>query len=555
MRIIPRQTKVTIEFFKNVDLFDVIVGMAGAALAVSAFASNIPGNFYVAGIVAALTVVLIIPIDDIKGYGLVLQILKYVSRPRIFVREEAPIAEQAEPTPAKGKKVKIKVDKKKQKAPQFPPVEDIMGFTAINDGVINYGEKYYAKVLAVDSIEFRFFSEFRQNNIIDKVLGGVIRGVTEDQTMLFVKVDQPVIYDNYIDNEFDKVEQLKESYLNGLIEEDELKIRAEIVFDRVDDILRLNFTDKVFKPYHYVVLCDNEYQRLSEVSRNIEEQLAQGGMPVKLLGTKEIVKFLKYNFTTDFDEREIENLDPSQYLDWIMPRKIEFTTRTVKYDGLITHNLRVIKYPTVVGNAWGHTLFNIPDTKVVMKISTIDRAKSIRNIDRSIDELRSQEQSTGKTSKQIELATHIETLSDLLVLLQSDNEALYDVTLTVTVMDYEQTLLDIERAEQLRQAREAAKLAEAANADTGKGKKGKKNKAPAPSVPAAKKVAVGAKKRIKRVLSEGSFMTTDMFLQQFEAYCCTTVSTSNPIHAQEGQRHTFNLYCGGVSVCVLLFHR
>ncbi|MFR3754481.1 MAG: hypothetical protein ACLTW9_23430 [Enterocloster sp.] len=55
---------------------------------------------------------------------------------------------------------------------------------------------------------------------------------------------------------------------------------------------------------------------------------------------------------------------PDQYMDWILPDKLAVTSRTVAYDGLVTHNLRVTDYPIVVPNAWGHALFNRPDAGV-----------------------------------------------------------------------------------------------------------------------------------------------------------------------------------------------
>ena len=75
-------------------------------------------------------------------------------------------------------------------------------------------------------------------------------------------------------------------------------------------------------------------------------------------------------------------------MDWILPDTVRFSSRTVQYDDLITHNFRLRDYPMVVGNAWGSTLFNILGTKVVLKMTPIDRYKGIRQIDRSIDELR-----------------------------------------------------------------------------------------------------------------------------------------------------------------------
>ena len=45
--------------------------------------------------------------------------------------------------------------------------------------------------------------------------------------------------------------------------------------------------------------------------------------------------------------------------------------------------------------------------------------------------------SSGKTSRLMELQTHVDTLAEVLAMLQSDNETLLDVNIFVTAYDYE----------------------------------------------------------------------------------------------------------------------
>ena len=85
--------------------------------------------------------------------------------------------------------------------------------------------------------------------------------------------------------------------------------------------------------------------------------------------------------------------------------------------------------------AWGHALFNRPDVRVTLKMRPIDRYKGIKQIDRAIDELREQGASTGKTSRLMELGSHIDTLAEVLSLLQGDNEILMDVNIFITAYD------------------------------------------------------------------------------------------------------------------------
>lgn len=452
------------EFFKGVELPDVIVGLVGVMLDVMLLVSNLPGKFVVIGIVSLLFVVLIFPFDDEKGYMMVFSFLRHLTRPKQFTRK-------------RGKET---------------AVEDITPFTGIRDGYIEYGGAYYGKVVELSPIEFRFLTLSRQNAVIERMLGAVLRTVSADSTAMLVKIDRPVIYDDFLKAEERKMAEIKESFLNGLIDEAELKSRVAIIYDRMEVIKSYNTTDKVYQPFHYIVFFDKNKSILDDQAANAVSTMQSAGMDCHVLSGAETAVFLKYNYTVDFDEREIGGLTPDKYMDWILPKRIEIKARQVVYDGLITHNFRVTNYPMTVANAWGHTMFNIPGTRAVMKLKPVDGQKAVRAIDRAINELRGQEESTGRASKLIELNQHIDTLSSLLVMLQGDNETLFDTNIYITLYDY--ALSD-------HMALRAS---------------GKKNLPPFDTL--------AFKKRIRRMLSEQNFKTTDMLIQQFEAYASTQVS-------------------------------
>lgn len=467
MRIIPKKTNVQMEFFKGIGLLDMLVLGIGGLLASSLLLSDLPFHMTLSGLVLAVTIGIVVPIDDEKGYMTLFAALKYLARYKTFGDT--------------GKK--------------NPPVKAITPFTAIDGDVIQYGSSYYGMVLEIPSVEFRFYSEERQNNLIDHVLGSVLRTVTMGETAALVKIDRPMIYDQVIRTEYQKMEDLKEAYLNGLLTEEELTKRVGIIYDRISQIRQFNDRDKVYVPFHYLTFFHNSRELLREQTQQALQSLGANDMECHVLKGAELAIFLKYNYTLDFDEREAWSLKPDQYLDWILPKTIRFTPRTVWYDNLVTHNLKVSKYPTLVGNAWGSQLFNMPSTRVVMKLKPMDRYKSVRQIDRAIDELREQESRTGKASRLMELGTHIETLGEVLRLLQGDNETLFHTDLYVTLYDYE-----------LSQEMQACRGA----------KKGKK--------PVGK-----LKKNIRRKLSEAGFRTTDLLLQQFEAYSSSAISANDAL--------------------------
>ena len=449
------------EFFKGVELLDVVVLMLGTLLVIALVLSNLPGKVWIAVVVGMLCVSSVIPVEGDKAYMMIYNAAKYAARFKKFSDQE-----------------------KKN----HPTIRDITPFTGIEGNYIQYGTDYYGIAVEIPSIELRFYTQHRQDHLIDGIYGSILRTVTGTESAAMVKIDRPVIYDSYIRTENRKLEDLKEAYRNGLLTDEELTLRVGIIQDRMEQIVIINDKEKVYVPFHYLVFFHKDRALLKNQAENMIQAMAQSDMACHILTEKELAVFLKYNYTLMFDEREVQNLKPEEYMDWILPEKITFTTRMVQYDKLYTHNFRITDYPTLVSNAWGHEIFNYPGTRVILKMRPVERYKGIRQIDRAIDELREQANNTGKTSKLMELQTHVDTLSEVLALLQSDNESLFDVNIYVTVYDYEMSQ------------------------DAEHGIKKKNNQ------------MVSLKKQVKRSLSEQGFRSSDEFMQSFEAYASTQIS-------------------------------
>ncbi len=475
MRIIPKKTKVNLEFFKGVEIPDLIVGLIGGGVITAILLSDLPFRIWICSFFFVVTFALLVPLDDQKTYMIILHAVAFVARQRRFTRSE---------TPNSGKK------KKKE-------TWDLVPFTGIDGEFIEYGGKYYGIAIHIPSIEFRFLDRDTQDSLIDRTFGAILRTVAMGETALMVKVDRPMVYDDYVRTENEKLDQLKEAYLNGLLTEEELTDRVGILQDRLEQLRQINEKDLVYVPFHYLIFCNQDKSQLRSQAEEAVKAFGVHEIKCEILKGADLAVFLKYNFTQNFNERDVKNLTPDQYMDWIIPKEMEFTGRTVKIDGLITHNLRIRDYPVSVPNAWGANLFNTMSTKVVLKMTPRDRYRSIRQIDRAIDELREQGSNTGRTSRIMELREHVNTLQELLRMLQGDNEVLFDVNTYVTVFDYELSN---------------------AMADDRKLDKNKKKDLAARSL----------KKKIRRQYSEEGFKTQDNLTMQYEAYGASMVSAWDP---------------------------
>lgn len=206
----------------------------------------------------------------------------------------------------------------------------------------------------------------------------------------------------------------------------------EIEYDRIKELQGLCGENQVTSCFYYLVLFESDKRQLELRIREAEQLLTNGEMPVHRLNDKELAVFLKYSNQIDFDERDIESIKPQDYVKWAMPETVDIKVRRVEVNHIVTHNFRVVNYPSVADDAWLATGMSYPGTKVVLKCRPMDRTKAIRSIDHSLVELRGQWSATGVDSKRMEIENHITTLLELLATLQSDSETLLECSIYVT---------------------------------------------------------------------------------------------------------------------------
>ncbi|MBQ8444520.1 MAG: ATP-binding protein, partial [Clostridia bacterium] len=149
----------------------------------------------------------------------------------------------------------------------------------------------------------------------------------------------------------------------------------------------------------------------------------------------ELAIFLRANYNREFNERDLESVPFSEYVDWAIPEKIKFSSAKYNIDGKNYRTYVINEYPLQVGNAWGASFFLLDRTKVVMKFKKAPKYESERKIDKAIMDMETKLYKTGKSSAKIELETHLDTLRNLLAELKNSNQQLYDVNTFITCED------------------------------------------------------------------------------------------------------------------------
>lgn len=487
VRLIPGKTKVQIELFKGIRLADALVGLIAFLMIVFVVVSSLPFKFYIVLGLLCIACLLLVRLDTVPTYIYLLNMLRHFAYHRKYRRsttdeqllhpkeskkksfskafhkkdtasaagekerklrekeEKRLLASKSVPEEEKEKirqRRKEEAKRASQKAAlvreqteKRKPMDELCAFTDIRDGFISYSSNYYGAVLEIPAVEFRFFSEHRRANTIENGIGKLLRTIHTTYGANIVKLERPIHYDAYLERESEKLEELRKSFEKGMLSEEELKARVEIMCDRITEVQKLCNDEKIVEPFYYIVLFDSDKRQLENQISNAVSTLIGAEMQPKRLNDKELAVFLKYSNCLDINEEEIEKLKPADYARWAMPQSVTVKMRTVEINRIVTHNLYVVNYPTTVSDAWLAGVFSMPATKCVIKCHPMDRDKSIRTIDRSLQELRAQYNNTGVDSKLIELQTHIETLSSLLATLQQDNESLLEFSIYITAYD------------------------------------------------------------------------------------------------------------------------
>ena len=407
MRIIPKTAKVKIEFFKNISLADTFIGLAALALEVLVFTTNIPPipKYAIMILVLAISIWLYMPFDGQRFYMMFVNMAKYVVSVKHYSKDFT--------------KANASID-------------NFIAFKDIKDGFIEYNE-YYAGVLEIDPREFRLLSGYKQDQIIDVHFGKIIRSISGNTKASIVKVDRKMLLDKYVEAEHEKELQLEKLFEAGSIDEQEKFIREKIIAERIAIYERMSGETVLRKPFYYLVVYDADKTVIREILTNGISSFIDAGMNSRVLDNRGLALFLKYSFTDNFEESDIDMLADEELMSWVKPTEVRFTPKSAFVDGIETYNYTVRNFPLSVLNAWGYQMFNIEDTKVVMNIEPYEKNKAVRMIDRSLIELASQSENSFKASSMIDKKTHIETLVDVLRMLQNDNETLFSVTLHFTI--------------------------------------------------------------------------------------------------------------------------
>ena len=400
MRIIPKKIKVKNTVWKCYSMTDVVVALFVFALI---FIAVTAGNWALAIIMGLIAVVMFMPTPDGIFYTCIFENVKFLFTNKRYTAD------------AKNPKENINA---------------LIGLKEIKtNGLLAYCGGIYGRVIKVGQKNFGI-EDIVQQNIDINYIANALKLLDANQSADIIKIDRPVNLDGFSEELFDRLSALRED------EPQTREIRRGILQERIDRIDKLNNIRKQYLSDYYIVVYGRNELDLESTAINIAGEVGKSGLSTKLLGQREAAVFLKYSFSRNFDEREEKDIADEDLLAWVKPKEVVFHGNRYVIDGTEASVLVVADYPLRVKNAWGAKFFNIPNTKVVMHVKPVDKYKAIRRIDKCIGEMATKQIVADKASEANSAETHQETMNALLDSLQTENESLLDVTLTVTAYNY-----------------------------------------------------------------------------------------------------------------------
>ncbi|MBR2107567.1 MAG: hypothetical protein IJ937_09895, partial [Treponema sp.] len=270
-RLIPRKTKVKLEFLKGITVLDLILAAVGVAgFIVLILANQIP--FSIALVFAIVWVSLFFKVsEDERFYTTIVYLFRFFAQ-----------------------KKKFSANKKNGKKSE---IDEIIPFEKIQQGrFIDFGG-YYAQVVEVTPVFFGLLNEYTQDAVIES-FANAIRRLTPDQTCSIMKLNRAMVLDNYIHNENKKYELLLDMQYEGNFTEEEVSSRSPIFEERVSFLENMNRREKVYKDHFYVVVFDRDRDMLENTTNGIVSSLATSISPIasKKLEGNELAIFLKANY-------------------------------------------------------------------------------------------------------------------------------------------------------------------------------------------------------------------------------------------------------------------
>ena len=152
---------------------------------------------------------------------------------------------------------------------------------------------------------------------------------------------------------------------NGDLTDGEYAARIDVIQDRLALADTLNTEQKVKYSCYYIAVTDRNKTSLMATLSVMRGTLLSGSIEARILKDGQLAEFIALS----------KKLEVSDGI--AVPREVSFRLTSAIQDNRQLSHFVVTGYPLKVPNAWGEELFDLPNTKVVMKLKPVEKSKAL----------------------------------------------------------------------------------------------------------------------------------------------------------------------------------
>lgn len=401
---IPRKTKIKTIFLKGLTTTDLIWLVIGGSAVGLLFASRMIPLMLLGGLLAIF--VILGMFRDIAGdrkYESYIWYFRFLAYPKKYAKQ---------------------IEKGYVEMTRLVPYTGV-----IEDRFIDYGS-YLGTVIEINPVEFWLLGPEAQTMLVNN-LANALRRIGPQNSGSLIAFDKPIIFDNYIDNEIEKYNQLLNNVDIGSFTQDEVIAREAVFNARARTLEYMNEEAKVYRKAYYLVIYSSRKEELDSTTSSVASALGASLHAHRLTG-KDLYVFLRGNYSKYFNEKEFDHISFDKRTEWTYPSKVKFGVNKFTQDGEQKTTFSITDYPMNVSSAWLYTFFNYPNVRAIMNFSQVTKADSEKLIDHAIMEMRSQENRRGKESQKMEKESQLQTIEQMLQQLKTGNEQMFNVNIHLT---------------------------------------------------------------------------------------------------------------------------
>lgn len=413
-RIVTRSTKEPVRILYKLTATDLLLILVSLFFSVLLLNTTLPlvVKLIIEGIIIGITVCCLMEFGTTKGYKLFFYALIHKTRKRFFKEER-----------------------------------DIIQETQLEFGKYIKVNGVQSAIIELSGIDFSIIEEHRQDYLI-KEFSIVLREISNGKIIMMPK---PLDYSRYVDNNNAVVDRM-------IVNNDKIKIKIVDIIKQQNEFLNfITYVNIQKREAFYLIIQENSESIIAEKLGIVMPLLKNIGLSPKLLETKEEQQLLLKRF---YNCEELENI--------IMPSVKEKGDRlSFFYDvkdiephpdaGVESENkeiqstesndkkpkdiksykiLNLGKYPFLLGNAWGYSVCNNINTKVVFNFAKYGGKNLLKIVSKSIKVLETELLDKKITAEQeISLSRQIESLRIILENISDETDTVFNTECFVMTED------------------------------------------------------------------------------------------------------------------------